>query len=123
MNQSVLINGNPFTIIGVVQPGFNSVIGGTIPDIFVPITMKPQMTPGWDELEDRRSKWLTIVARLKPGITMQQAEAGITPLWKSIRTIELQSITAHSQRFRDQFVSKSYLTLLDASRGWWGCSP
>ena len=117
LNQGVLINGNPFTIIGVVQHGFNSVIGGTIPDIFVPITMKPQMTPGWDELEDRRSKWLTIVARLKPGITMQQAEAGITPLWKSLRAIELQSITAHSQRFRDQFVAKSYLTLLDASKG------
>ena len=117
INQGVSINGNPFTIIGVVQPGFDSAISGTLPDIFVPITMKPQMTPGWDELEDRRSKWLNIVARLKPGITVQQAEAGITPLWKSLRTTELQSITAHSQRFRDQFVAKSSLTLLDASRG------
>ena len=117
INQGVSINGNPFTIIGVVQPGFDSAIGGTLPDIFVPITMKPQMTPGWDELEDRRSKWLNIVARLKPGIRVQQAEAGITPLWKSVRTTELQSITSHSQRFRDQFVAKSYLTLLDASRG------
>ena len=117
INQNVLVNGNPFTIIGVVQPGFDSVIGGTIPDIFVPITMKAQMTPGWDELEDRRSKWMNIVARLKPGTTVQQAEAGITPLWKSLRATELQSITAHSQRFRDQFVEKSYLTLLDASRG------
>ncbi|HKV76528.1 MAG TPA: ABC transporter permease [Candidatus Sulfotelmatobacter sp.] len=117
INQGVSINGNPFTIIGVVQPGFDSAISGTLPDIFVPITMKPQMTPGWDELEDRRSKWLNIVARLKPWITVQQAEAGITPLWKSLRTTELQSITAHSQRFRDQFVAKSSLTLLDASRG------
>jgi predicted permease len=117
INQGVLVNGNSFTIIGVVQPGFDSVIGGTIPDIFVPITMKAQMTPGWDELEDRRSKWLNIVGRLKPGITRMQAEAGITPLWKAIRTTELQSITAHSQRFRDGFVAKSYITLLDASRG------
>ena len=117
INQGVMINGNSFTIIGVAQPGFDSVIGGTNPDIFVPITMKAKMTPGWDELEDRRSKWLNIVARLKAGITTQQAEAGITPLWKSIRTTELQSITSHSQRFRDQFVAKSSLTLLDASRG------
>jgi putative ABC transport system permease protein len=117
INQAVLINGNPFTIIGVVQPGFNSVISGTMPDLFVPITMKAQMTPLWDELEDRRSKWLTIVARLKPGVTVPQAEAGINPLWKSLRTMELQSITAKSQRFRDQFVAKSYVTLLDASKG------
>jgi predicted permease len=117
IHQGVSINGNPFTIVGVVQPGFDSIIAGTIPDIFVPITMKAQMTPGWDELEDRRSKWLNIVARLRPAIATQQAEAGITPLWKSLRQMELESITSKNRRFREQFVEKSYLTLLDASRG------
>jgi putative ABC transport system permease protein len=117
INQAILINGNSFTIIGVVEPGFNSVISGTVPDLFVPITMKAQMTPLWDELEDRRSRWLTIAARLKPGMTVQQAEAGINPLWKSLRATELQSITTKSQRFRDQFVAKSYVTLLDGSKG------
>jgi predicted permease len=117
IDQGILINGNPFTIIGVVQPGFDSVIGGTVPDFFVPMTMKAQMTPQWDELEDRRSKWLNIIARLKPGMSVQQAEAGINPLWKALRTVELQSITTKSERFRDQFVAKSYLTLLDASKG------
>lgn len=117
VNQAILVNGSPFTIIGVAQSGFNSVISGTIPDIFVPVTMKAQMTPQWDELEDRRSKWLTIVARLKPGLTVQQAEAGINPLWKSLRTTELESISGHSQRFREQFAAKSYLKLLDGSKG------
>jgi predicted permease len=117
IGQSLLVNGNPFTIIGVVQSGFDSVIGGTAPDFFVPITMKAQMTPQWDELEDRRSSWLNVVARLKPGVTMQQAEAGINPLWKSVRSMELGSIPTQNQRFREQFVAKSYLTLLDGSRG------
>jgi predicted permease len=117
IGKSLLVNGNAFTIVGVVQSGFDSLIGGTRPDIFVPITMKAQMTPGWDELEDRRSKWLNIIARLKPGMTVQQAEVGINPVWKSVRTMELQSITSKSQRFREQFVEKSYLTLLDASKG------
>jgi predicted permease len=117
INRSILINGHPFTIIGVVQPGFDSVIGGTIPVFFVPITMKAQMTPAWDELENRRSRWLNIVARLKPGVTTQQAEAGINPLWKSLRAMELESIPARTQRFREQFVEKSRLTLVDGSRG------
>ena len=117
MNQGILINGKPFTIIGVVEPGFTSVIAGTVPDLFVPITMKAEMTPQWDELEDRRSRWMNIVARLKPGLTVPQAEAGINPLWKSLRAMELQSITAKSQRFRDQFVARSYVTLLDGSKG------
>ncbi len=117
INQSIVINGNPFTIIGVVQPGFDSVIAGTDPDFFVPITMKARMTPAWDDLENHRSKWLNIVARMKPGVTTQQAEAAINPLWKSLRAAELQTIPARTQRFREQFVEKSYVTLLDGSKG------
>jgi len=117
INQTIRINGNPYTIIGVAQPGFNSVITGQITDLFVPITMKAQITPQWDELEDRRSKWMSIVARLKPEISRDQAEAGITSLWKSLRAVELQSLPNRNQRFRDQFVAKSYLTLLDSSKG------
>jgi putative ABC transport system permease protein len=117
INQSILINGNLFTIIGVAQPGFDSVIAGTVPDFFVPITMKAKMTPGWDDLENHRSRWLNIIGRLKPGMTVQQAEAGINPIWKSLRAYELQSIPSSSQRFREQFVEKSYLSLLDGSKG------
>jgi predicted permease len=117
LNQTLLVNGNPFTTIGVAQPGFDSVIAGTVPDFFVPITMKAQMTPSWDELEDHRAKWLNIIARLKPGITAEQAEAGINPLWKSLRATELQNIPARNQRFRDQFVKESFITLLDGSKG------
>jgi predicted permease len=117
VNHSILINGNPYTIIGVAQAGFNSVISAQRTDLFVPITMKAQITPQWDELEDRRSKWMSIVARLKPGISSQQAESGITSLWKSLRAVELQGITARSQRFRENFVEKSYLKLLDGSKG------
>lgn len=117
VNQGILINGNPFTIVGVAQPGFNSVIGGTVPDFFVPITMKAQMTPQWDELEDHRSKWLTIIARLKRGVTVEQAQAGINPLWKSLRAVELRSISGRSDQFREQFVAKSSLILLDGSKG------
>jgi putative ABC transport system permease protein len=117
IGQSILINGNTFTIIGVVQPGFDSVISGTAPDLFAPITMKAKMTPGWDDLENHRTKWLNIVARLKPGLKAQQAEAGINPLWKALRAAELQSIPARSQQFREQFVEKSYITVLDGSKG------
>ncbi|HEY1262738.1 MAG TPA: ABC transporter permease [Terriglobales bacterium] len=117
VNQTILINGNLFTIIGVAPPGFDGVIAGMLPDFFVPMTMKAQMTPGWDHLENRRSRWLNIVGRLKPGMTPQRAEAGINPLWKAIRAEELQSITSHSQGFRERFVEKSSLTLLDGSKG------
>ena len=57
-------NGDVFTIIGVAPPNFDSIVTGTVPDFFVPISMKATMTPGWDAFGRRRSRWLNIVARL-----------------------------------------------------------
>jgi putative ABC transport system permease protein len=117
LDQSIQINGHPFTVIGVTPPGFRSVVGGNAPDVFAPMMMKPQVTPGWNDLDNRRSRWLNIIGRLKPGVSLQQAEAGINPLWHSLRTEELKSIPARSEQFRQRFVEKSSLTLLDAAKG------
>ncbi len=117
VNQSILVNGHPFTILGVAQKGFHSVVMGDTPDIFAPMTMKSQVMPGDDELEDRRSSWLNIVARLKPGVSREQAEAGISPLWYAIRTDELKQMQHRTDTFRENFVAKSHLSLLDGAKG------
>ncbi len=117
LNQSVLVNGHPFTIIGVAQRGFHSVVMGDTPDLFVPMMMKSQVMPGGDELEDRRASWLNIVARLKPGARRDQAEAGISPLWYAIRADELKQMGHSSESFRDSFLAKSHLSLLDGAKG------
>ncbi len=117
VGQSVLINGHPFQVIGVAASGFHSVVTGQTPDIYTPMMMKAQITPGWNDLDVRRSAWLNVIARLKPGISPMHAEAGINPLWYSIRTEELKEIKNVSESFRENFASKSHLFLLDASRG------
>ena len=117
LNQSIQINGHPFTVIGVASPGFRSVVAGNAPDVFAPMMMKPQVTPGWNDLDNRRSRWLNIIGRLKPGISVEQAEAGINPLWHSLRSEELKSLTGRSDQFRQNFVETSRLILLDAAKG------
>jgi putative ABC transport system permease protein len=117
INQSVSINAHPFTIIGVAPPGFRSVAAGDNPAIFAPMTMKRQIVPGRNDLEDRRSKWLNIIGRLKPGLTSQQAQAAIDPLWHSIRAEELSQFRHTSPRFQDAFLNKSHLFLDDGSKG------
>ncbi len=117
LNDSIQINGHPFTVVGVAPPEFHSVVMGDRPDVFVPMMMKAEVMPGKHDLESRRSSWLNIVAKLKPGITRQQAEAGINPLWSSIRSEELKEIKGGSQNFRERFVAKSHLLLLDGARG------
>jgi putative ABC transport system permease protein len=117
LNQNIQVNGHPFTVIGVAPPGFHSVVMGDTPDVFMPIMMKAEVVPGSKDLNDRRASWLNIVGRLKPGTSREQAEAGISPLWYSIRADELKDIKGGSQKFRDYFLAESHLLALDGARG------
>jgi predicted permease len=116
VNQTLLINTQPFTIIGVAPPGFRSIVAGSVEDLFVPITAKGIITPRWQDLEDRRSSWVTLAARLKPGVTRQQAEASLAPLWHSLRAEEFKTFE-HKDRWQKRFLDDSRLQVLDGARG------
>ncbi len=117
VNQTVSINGHPFTVVGVVAPGFHSVVSQNNPELFVPMMMKTEITPGWNDLEQRKSYWLNIIGRLSPGVTRAQAQAGIDPLWHSIRAEELKLHGHSSKRFQDAFLTNSRLFVIDGSKG------
>src|ERR1700733_1835622 len=68
LNQTMIVNSYPMTIIGVAQKGFLSERLGDSPDIYAPISMKKTLTPDWDGFQDRKSYWVTLFARLKPGV-------------------------------------------------------
>src|SRR5205085_1721622 len=59
LGKNVVLNGYPFTIVGVSQDGFDGVERGYSPQIRVPMMMKRQVTPGpWYSLNDRRSRFV-----------------------------------------------------------------
>ncbi len=78
---------------------------------------KPLVTPGWNDLDNRRSAWLTVIARLKPGVSTAQAEAAMTPLWRSVRAAELVDIKDKTAQFSKHFVEESKLQVFDERRG------
>jgi len=120
VGQTVLINGHPFTILGVAPENFDSAIGGYKPGLFIPISMvevaMPWMAPR-DDLNNHQSIWLTLVARLKPAVTPAQAQASLAPLWHSLRAYELTLYKKHSERFTKNFLDNSHLKVLDDSKG------
>src|SRR5438876_2665981 len=77
LNQGILVNNTEMTIVGVAQAGFSGVQVGQTPDIFVPMTMKGQMTPIRNGLDDWNDSFLAVLARRKPGVSVEQAQAGI----------------------------------------------
>lgn len=117
IGQTLAINGHPFQIIGVSAPNFEGAIWGSPADIYVPMSMKPIVTPNWDDLDNHRSRWMIILGRLKPGETRQQAQAGMAALWHSLRAAEVPLMGANSKRFIDGFVTNSNLMVLDGSKG------
>jgi len=120
IGQSVLINGHPFSILGVAPENFDSAIGGYKPAVFVPISMvdiaMPWMAPR-DDLNNHQSIWLTLVARRKPGVTNSQAEASLEPLWHTLRAYELTLYKSRSERFKKNYLDNSHLQVLDDSTG------
>jgi putative ABC transport system permease protein len=116
LNQTINVNGHVMTIVGVAQQGFSGVQLGQMPDIFIPLAMKAQMTPNWDDLNNRRAYWLNILGRLKPGLTREQAQAGLLPLYHSLLESELPQQNRFSADQQQRFINKPIL-LEDGSRG------
>jgi predicted permease len=116
VNRTISLNGLPMTVVGVAPPGFFGIVIGETADVMVPVTMKAQMTPTWDDLQSRTSRWLTVMARVKPGVSMAQAETAMNVLYHQINEGELKEMSNVSQTFHDRFLSK-HLFLLPGAKG------
>jgi predicted permease len=84
LNTTLIVNGQKLTIVGVAPRGFVSTTLGTEPEVFVPMTMREQMVPGWKVFENRRAYWMYLFARLKPGTSIEQARAAMNGVYRPI---------------------------------------
>jgi macrolide transport system ATP-binding/permease protein len=76
IGSAVTLNGHAFTVVGVAPPMFTGIDVGVAPDLWVPMAMHGWIRPGGDDwFDNRRALLLSIVGRLKPGVTVNQAEA------------------------------------------------
>jgi len=84
LNRTLIVNGHPMTVVGVAARGFDGTTLGSRPDVFVPLTMRGEMERGWDGWDNRRSYWAYVFARLKPGVSMEQAAREINTVYSGI---------------------------------------
>lgn len=85
INDSLIVNGTPMTIIGVAPASFRSTTLGVQPQAFVPITMRPVLDRNAGTiLQDRRNYWVYLFARLRPGLILDQASASLNGYYGSV---------------------------------------
>ena len=118
IGESVRLNGAPFTIVGVAAPGFEGTDLGNLTRIFVPVTMQPTVVSTNPRLDDERAAWFYPFARLKPGVTITQAEAAMKVLYRQRQEAELRqhSYFAKFPETRDSFLRQTF-TLEPGGRG------
>jgi predicted permease len=117
INQTLVVNGQPMTIIGVAAKGFDGTTVGNRPAVYVPLTMRGVMDAGWRGFDNRRSYWAYLFARLKPGVTLEQAQSAINvPYRQILNEVEASLQTGMSDQTKARFLAKQ-ITLTDGRRG------
>ena len=119
LGKSFTIHGHPFTIIGVTPPGFLGETVGQSPDLWVPMTMAGETSPGRPELlQDppgvSRLMWLQVIGRRKPGVSQQTAQAAVSVIF--LRLVQHQAGGATDAQQRQQLLNQK-LELSDGSKG------
>ena len=78
IGRSVDLNGHPFTVIGVTPKGFTSTYSAFAPAFYAPLMMQAQLLARPGISTSRNSSNLKLTARLKPGVTLDQAQAAFS---------------------------------------------
>ncbi|HEY7058381.1 MAG TPA: ABC transporter permease, partial [Vicinamibacterales bacterium] len=84
LNQQLIVNGQTLTIVGVAPRGFDGTTLGSKPQVFVPITMRGYMEPGFKGWDNRQSYWAYLFARLRPGVPLETARATLNGQYHAI---------------------------------------
>jgi predicted permease len=118
VGRTMIVNGHSYTVVGVAQRGFDGIEFGFPARVFVPVMMKAQVTPNWDDLKNRRQRWVNAFGRLKPGIAPQQAQAALQPFFHSMLEMEVREPAfRNAPPFARERFLKNIIRLLPGSQG------
>ena len=116
VGQSIIVNGKSFELVGVAPEGFDGTTAGERPKIYLPISMRGEVQR-FTKWEDRRNYWVYLFARLKPGMSIDQAKPAINAVYHPIITdVEAPLQKEMSAKTMEAFKAKTML-LAPGSRG------
>jgi len=106
LGQTITVNGQSMEIVGVAPRDFEGTTLGTRPLVFVPITMRGALSNGFNGFDNRRSYWVYVFGRLKPGVTLAQAKTALNGIYHPIINDVEAAQTGMSDKTMARFRSK-----------------
>jgi putative ABC transport system permease protein len=119
VGKQIVVNGRSLTIIGVSPAGFDGVEPGRAPQIRIPMTMKDELPRSdFSRLNEDRFRWTEVFGRLKPGMTIRKAQAGLQPLFHQIlnREVTEKAFSKASPFVKAEFL-KMWMEVMPGSKG------
>lgn len=116
IGRTLRLNGQVMTVVGVIEPSFRGIDLSAPADLFLPLAMKHTATPTRDDLSSWRSRSVTIVGRLLPGISREHAAAALNVAYAQLLVEDLKTARVQSASAREQFLGKQ-LTVLPGRQG------
>jgi predicted permease len=114
LGKTVTLGSTVYTIIGVAPPEFFGTTVGQSPDLWIPLSMEKQVSPGWNGLDDKWFESLYILGRVKPGVTAAQATANVNLLARQIWLGFKGSVLTKNEQ---QTLDHTHIELTPAGRG------
>ncbi|MEW5915148.1 MAG: ABC transporter permease [Gemmatimonadota bacterium] len=117
LNEQIVVNGKALTVIGVAARGFAGTTKTTRPDVYVPISMRSTLSTRSGRMDNRANYWVYLFARLKPNVTLEQAQMAINLVYRPIiNDVEVSLQRGMSDQTMAAFKAKQ-ITLSEGYRG------
>ena len=113
----LLLDQLPFTVVGIAPAGFGGVYAGISRDMWVPLHALDRFKPNPQRWHDTFSSWLMIAGRLRPGVSLEQAQAELDVIHRREQERQLAESPQGASLKIQQMVRDSHLKLLPAGSG------
>jgi predicted permease len=106
VGQSVRINSHLYQVIGVAPAGFLGLEFDYPPNVYLPLSQKPQITTTWDGMDSANFYFLHVFGVLKPDVSPAQAKANLDALLMPVLEQEAQRFTGKDPKRRELLLAK-----------------
>ena len=114
VGKTFIINGTDFTVVGITPPEFFGERVRRPPDFWLPLSFQPQIELRESFLKEQQAYWLMLMGRLKPGVSMDQAQASTNLALRQFLTEQAGSQLTEE---RQKAIQNTYVTMVEGKGG------